>query len=238
VGGIDRSDEAAYNIIDWARARSKGDTDLAFTRETMEEGLFIQVGESQFLFRPYSGTVNPTPNRMVVDLDNISTLPPEKRKALINALVQSADTGNNEVLSALDLGRYFFDSAAEIETDQQIYRGLLGYGDLGIWLGKEKRRKSNLILELAICAALGRDFLCFKFLAPAPLRVVLIDYESKAGSLKQRYDGIVTALGLRVQDRERLRDSLCILQVKKIRKAGHAFPSFRFPVKARPLKLI
>jgi len=83
---------------------------------------------------------------------------------------------------------------------------------------------------------LGRDFLCFKFMAPSPFRVILIDYESWPGSLKQRYDGIVAAMRLNEHEQKMLKENLRILEVKKIRKAGHTFPKFPLPGKGKAPK--
>jgi hypothetical protein len=77
-----------------------------------------------------------------------------------------------------------------------------------------------------MCAAVGRDFLGFKFVGSAPLAVLLIDFESKSASLKQRCDGIALGLNLSEEERELLRANLKILEIRRIRKAGRAFPKF------------
>jgi len=167
-----------------------------------------------------------------VDLANLGTLAPDRLEALRSAL-RSHDGADDQMLSASKLGEYFFEPTAEPEPDQQIYAGLLARSDLAVWLGREKHRKSNVILQLAICAALGRDFLGFRFVAEKPLRVTLIDFESKSGSLKQRYDGIAAAMELDEQAQQLLRENLHILEVKRIRKAGHIFPKFPLPGKGK-----
>lgn len=129
-------------------------------------------------------------------------------------------------LTANDLGQYSFDPTASAVPDATLYKGLLAEGDLAIWLGREKHRKSNLILQFAISAALGRDFIGFNFAASKPLTVMLIDFESKNGSLRQRYDGIVTAMKLNATEQALLRQNLRILEVRRIRKEGRAFPKF------------
>lgn len=145
--------------------------------------------------------------------------------------VDSAKEGDrNGPLSVAELSAFIFDPAADIDADQQLFEGLICQGDLTIWLGREKHRKSNLILQFVICAATGRNFLGFRFVARRPLRVVLIDFESKSGSLKQRYEGIITALDVCEDERTMLLKNLRILEVRKIRKSGRAFP--KFPHKA------
>ena len=141
------------------------------------------------------------------------------------------DTGALAPLSAQELGSYVFDPKAEAEADQTLYAGFLCRGDLAVWLGREKHRKSNLILQFAIDAALGKDFLGFKFVADKALRVVLIDFESRTGSLKRRYDGIIAAMALLQSDRELLASNLKVLEVRRIRKSGRVFPKFPLPGK-------
>ncbi len=131
-----------------------------------------------------------------------------------------------ETLSAQELSAYSFDPEADIPVDGWLFQGLFAVGDLGVWLGREKHRKSNMILQFAMCSALGRDFLGFKFVASKPLRVVLIDFESKSGSLKQRYDGIAAALGVSLSQSTLLRANLRIIEVRRIRKSGRSFPKF------------
>src|SRR6266849_5107631 len=58
---------------------------------------------------------------------------------------------------------FVFNPTAPIPPEQPIYEGLLAKGDLAIWLGREKHRKSSVLLQFAICAALGRPFLHFSF---------------------------------------------------------------------------
>jgi len=82
---------------------------------------------------------------------------------------------------------FVFDPDADAPAESLIFDGLLAMGDLGVWVGREKHRKTNVVLQCAICAALGRDFLWFRFAASAPVRVVFIDYESKSFSLQKRY---------------------------------------------------
>jgi len=135
-------------------------------------------------------------------------------------------------LSAHDLAPFCFDNEADIPEEKWLYEGLIAAGDLVVWLGREKHRKSNLILQLALSAASGRNFLGFKFGAGAALKVVLVDFESKHGSLKQRRAGIETAMGLSAADRQTVDSNLTIIEVRKIRKSGRQFP--KFPHKPNP----
>ena len=135
-------------------------------------------------------------------------------------------------LRAQDLASYCFDTDAPIEDDQVIYDGFLSVSDLGVWIGREKARKSNYGLVLAISAALGRDFLGFQFMAKTPLRIVIIDYESKNGSLKKRYDSIADAMKLSIEERALLKQNLTVIEVRRIRKAGIKLP--KFPYKPDP----
>jgi RecA-family ATPase len=96
--------------------------------------------------------------------------------------------------------QYVFDPASNPPTERALLEGVLSEGELALWVGREKHRKSSMILLFAVCLALGRAFLSFKI--PAPARVVILDYESKPGSLKRRYEAICNALGLTLAERQ------------------------------------
>jgi RecA-family ATPase len=124
---------------------------------------------------------------------------------------------------------FLFDPGAEPEPEQTIYDRLMAAGDLVLWLGREKHRKTTLLLQMAICTATGRDFLNFHYAAGEPVKVLFIDYESKTLSLKKRYDAVVKALGLNDEEEKLLQKNLEIVEVRRIRSQGKHFP--RFPVK-------
>jgi hypothetical protein len=156
------------------------------------------------------------------------------RRYLLSELTRSDDKrpdvedagGPLPPLSAQEISSYVFDPDADAETDQSLYEGFLCRGDLAVWLGREKHRKSNLILQFTVAAAAGRDFLGFRFVASRPLTVLLIDFESKSGSLRQRYGGITKAMGLSEKERRSLDANLKIIEVRRIRKLGRQFPKF------------
>lgn len=125
--------------------------------------------------------------------------------------------------------RFVFDPTESIQPAQPVFDGLLARGDLAIWLGREKHRKSSVLLQFAICAALGRPFLHFSFRPESPLKVVLLDYESKTQTLKQRYDAIMEALLLSDADRRLLRTNLRVVEMRKAFRHGLKFA--RFPVR-------
>jgi hypothetical protein len=62
------------------------------------------------------------------------------------------------------------------------------------------------------------------------MKVRILDFESKSGSLKQRLEGIVQAMGLSDAERQLLKANLHILEIRRIRKSGYSFP--KFPHKA------
>ncbi len=127
---------------------------------------------------------------------------------------------------ATRLEEYVFDPDHDPPEERIYYDGLMGEGDLVVWLGREKHRKTNLILQLSICAATGRDFLVFRFAAPGPLKVVVLDYESKTGSLQRRYRAICGALNLTEHESALLRDNLRIIEIRKLARAGQTMPRF------------
>src|SRR5258708_7269927 len=114
------------------------------------------------------------------------------------------------------LAPYIFKTDAELPKERVFYEGLLTEGDFAIWLGREKHRKTNLLLQFAICAALGRSFLNFEFVPSQPLKVVVLDYETKTHSLKRRYDAICTAMELTEGDLRVLNENLEIVEVRKM----------------------
>jgi hypothetical protein len=141
-----------------------------------------------------------------------------------------------EVWSPGVLKHFEFDPACEPPAEEAIFEGLLAKGDLAVWIGREKHRKSNLALQLAVCAALARDFLWLRFAGERPMRVVLVDYESKSGSLHRRYGAVAEAMNLGPEERESLRQRLTILEVRRLRKAGKYFPGFPTPADSKKSK--
>lgn len=127
----------------------------------------------------------------------------------------------------LDQG--LFDPNNIPEPEKPILHKFIYKGDLVVWIGREKHRKSNLALQAAICIALGRPFLNFAHGTGRPVRVVYVDYESKCASLQRRYDGICAALGLTEADRAVLSEHLKIILVRELHK--HGLRMLRFPVK-------
>lgn len=125
--------------------------------------------------------------------------------------------------------RFVFNPAELIPPDQPIYDGLLAKGDLAVWLGREKHRKSSVLLQFAVCAALGRPFLHFPFGSSQALKVVLLDYESKSQTLKTRYAAVTAAMKLALGQRELLKANLQIVEMRKAFRHGLKFA--RFPVK-------
>jgi hypothetical protein len=121
---------------------------------------------------------------------------------------------------------FVFDPDAEPPAESPIFDGFLTKGDLCLWVGREKHRKTNMVLQCAICAALGKNFLWFPFSASGPLKVVFIDYESKSSSLWRRYRAICDALGLSSEEKGKLKENLQIIEVRQAYKAGQPFPPF------------
>ena len=121
---------------------------------------------------------------------------------------------------------YIFDPTKSPPPERVFYEGFLSEGDLAIWLGREKHRKTNILLQFAICSALGLDFLRFKFKPKEPLKVVIVDYESKSHSLKRRYDAISDALSLTEEQRKSLKGNLQIIEIRRLIKDGEQFPHF------------
>jgi hypothetical protein len=153
---------------------------------------------------------------------------PEKAFTQVSGSLESvkhSSSGRSGVWSP-----FIFDATARIPPECPIYDGLLARGDLAIWLGREKHRKSNVLLQFAICTALGRPFLHFRFCADKPLKVAVLDYESKSQSLKHRHDAIVAEMRLDQSAQKTLHQNLRIVEIRKAFRQGVEFA--RFPVDA------
>jgi hypothetical protein len=127
----------------------------------------------------------------------------------------------------LDAG--LFDPTCKPEPEQHILEGLICRGDLAVWIGREKHRKSNVTLQTAICAALGRPFLHFKHGTGQPMRVVIFDYESKNPSFHKRYEAICRSMGLSEGEKATLRTHLRVILVRELCKKSVKVP--RFPAR-------
>jgi hypothetical protein len=127
------------------------------------------------------------------------------------------------------LHSYIFDPDTEPAQEEEIFKGFLSKGDLAVWIGREKHRKTNVVQQLAVCAAIGRPFLGFPFVAAKPLKVVYTDYESKSHSLWGRYQAICETMKLTPIEKQRMKDNLRIIEVRKMQKAGEMF--YRLPIK-------
>src|SRR5690242_6025153 len=103
------------------------------------------------------------------------------------------------------LTEYLFDPDGHPPADEVIYADLLCKGDLAVWIGREKHRKTNFVLQMAISASIGRDFLNFHYSLNQPLRILYVDYESKTTSLLTRYNAICNSMELSDEEREILK---------------------------------
>lgn len=84
---------------------------------------------------------------------------------------------------------------------------------MAVWLGREKSRKSSVLLQFAFSAALGRPFFDIPFRHSRPLKVTIFDYESKESSMKERWDRLAAAMDLNAEERQLVRQNLTIVCV-------------------------
>jgi hypothetical protein len=132
---------------------------------------------------------------------------------------------NGELVPASRLGQqYIFDPETTLTTERTLLEGVLAEGDLVLWIGREKNRKSSIVLLFAVSLATGSPFLTFN--AATPLRVVILDYESKPNSLKRRYEAICNALALTSEERLTLRQNLRIVELRRYVADGNSLPKF------------
>jgi len=119
---------------------------------------------------------------------------------------------------------YLFDPSLEPSHTQEFFQGFLAKDELAVWIGHEKDRKTTVVLNFGIAAAVGRNFLGFRFVAPQPLRVVIFDYESKDHSIHRRYRAMCDALKLSDEERGRLKENLTIVELRRWIHDGFVIP--------------
>ena len=173
--------------------------------------------------------VPPDVVQRVIDAD-LST--PEAVNALVEeaarvrGLTSASKKTDALALSVADLNKFVFVEDREVEPDRPIFDRFIAHGDLVVWIGQEKHRKSNLILQFIVCAAIGKDFLGLRFVAAETVKIVLIDFETKTFSLKKRIDAIILALKLTDTEKRQLFQNLRIIEVKRVLQSGRVFPKF------------
>lgn len=79
------------------------------------------------------------------------------------------------------------------EEDQPVMDGVFDQGDRVAIVAQSKAKKSFLALQLAVCAATGRDFLGFTV---ERQKVLLINGEVKTSKYKHRLKGVTGKLGI------------------------------------------
>jgi hypothetical protein len=121
---------------------------------------------------------------------------------------------------------FIFDPTAPRLPSDFIYEYFLKPSATIVWLGREKHRKTNLVLQLAMCVALGRDFLWMKYRREKPIRAVFFDYESSTEGLQMRYDALCQAMKLSDEERITLRTNLKIIALHRVSEEGNEIPHF------------
>jgi hypothetical protein len=79
------------------------------------------------------------------------------------------------------------------EADQPLMDGVFDQGDRVAIVAQSKARKSFFALQLAVCAAAGREFMGFKL---EPQKVLLVNGEIKPSNYKHRLRKLTEALGI------------------------------------------
>jgi energy-coupling factor transporter ATP-binding protein EcfA2 len=97
-----------------------------------------------------------------------------------------------------------------------VIEGLIGEGDLILWAGYEKHRKSTLVLQACVCIATGHHFLGFN--VPQPRKVLYIDMESSDALLARRWESIRALLT--EHQVNRIKENLQIVQGRKLLAQG------------------
>ena len=171
------------------------------------------------------------PNNTETMLDPERQPTNEELSAIINEEILDTEDDSEEdqsphesraprILTKADIEHYTFDPYADIPEEKLIYPGFLPEGDLTVWIGEEKSRKTTLLLQLSVCAALGRPFLTFPCARPEGLSVFYVDYESKESSIQKRYSAVRDVLNLTPEEFLKLQANLTILEIRKAQRDG------------------
>jgi hypothetical protein len=123
-------------------------------------------------------------------------------------------------------GFYIFDPEQAVKAPEVYYEGFLEAEEMAVWLGREKSRKSSVLLQFAFSAALGRPLFDIPFSHSGPLRVTIFDFESKKSSMKERWERLAAAMDLTAEERQRLRENLKIVLLRESVAAGGLVPRF------------
>ena len=113
----------------------------------------------------------------------------------------------------VDAGEWF---DSEPPPPRFILDGTIEGGDKGSIIAKSKERKSFFTLQLVLCVAAGRPFLCWD--VPRRCRVLLVQFEIKATHFQRRFRMMAAALGF---DKRSLGDRLAVVNA---RGWGHTGP--------------
>ena len=129
------------------------------------------------------------------------------------AIDAEGETLTPSTLAAMDAGDWF---DTEPPPTRFILDGTIEGGDKGSIIAKSKERKSFFALQLAICVAAGRPFLCWD--VPRRCRVLLVQFEIKATHFQRRFRFMTGALGF---NKLNLGDRLAVVNA---RGWGHTGP--------------
>jgi replicative DNA helicase len=87
-----------------------------------------------------------------------------------------------------DTAAHFDFGEVDAPPEESVIEGLVRSGDLTLWAGYEKHKKSTLVLQACLCMAAGKPFLGFAIVKP--IRVLYIDAESSPALLARRWQSV------------------------------------------------
>ena len=121
---------------------------------------------------------------------------------------------------------YIFDPERPVKPPEVYYEGFLEAEEMAVWLGREKSRKSSVLLQFAFSAALGRPFFDIPFRHSRPLKVTVFDYESKESSMKERWERLAAAMDLNAEERQLVRKNVNVVLFREVIARGGIVPRF------------
>ena len=135
-GGQNRSKEATTNNLPRQQHGYKASFASADFYDPLKEAIYVmekyllEQGEPEECFAKRTG------NGLLVALDN-------RREFMHPISADSPDTNVPGQLLPAMLQDYSFDPLSAVAVEKPLYEGFLSPGDLAIWLGREKHRKSK-----------------------------------------------------------------------------------------------
>ncbi len=134
-----------------------------------------------------------------------------------SAVVDDADESDKPpVASRSDRDRLVFMADEPLEAEaEELFKGLVPWGELGLFYGESGSGKSFLLMDFARAVATGTDFMGFENLVKKPLGVLIVAAEAHRGLRRRRkalvvngMPGVAPLVTVALSDRRRLGEAV------------------------------